>query len=103
MEGAYSLAHPMAENSPSYRGIKPLLAWEEVLADSILRYLLIGDIHRGLLNRYGPGTEIIFFSSSETQEAFSTLQRRDRVRPFESRFYPSEGERADGTRTSRPP
>jgi hypothetical protein len=71
VERAYSLAHPIAGHSPSYRGIKPLLAWEEVLADSILKYLVIGDFHQGLRDRYDDKPEVVFFSPSETQRAFS--------------------------------
>ena len=81
VEKAYSLAHPIAENSPSYRGIRPLVAWEEFLADSILKVLVIGDFHQGLLDRHGPGPEVIFFSPNETQQAFS-LFNEVRDKPF---------------------
>ena len=57
IERAYSLAHEMAETAGSYRGVRPLLAWEGFLADAILRCLLIGDLHKFLMERHGPGGE----------------------------------------------
>jgi hypothetical protein len=71
VQRAYLLAHEMAENAGSYRGVKPLLPWEGFLADAILRCLLIGDLHKSLMGRDGHGGEIVFESPGETQKNFS--------------------------------
>ena len=71
VEKAYFLAHTLGENSPLYRGVKPLATCEEFLADAILRSLMIGDLHKALIDRFGYGTEVVFLTLSETQEIFS--------------------------------
>jgi hypothetical protein len=71
VEKAYVLAHSVAENSPLYRGIKPILTLEESLADAFLRCLMIGDMHKALVQRYGGGSQVVFLTESESQDAFS--------------------------------
>jgi hypothetical protein len=73
VEKAYLLAHSIAETSPLYRGVKPILTLEESLADAFLRCLMIGDIHKALVQRYGGGSQVVFLTESESQNAFSVF------------------------------
>lgn len=70
---AYALAHALAANSPPYRGIQPLLAWEGYLADALLLHLIIGDFHQHLLDRCGTGREVVFLAGGETEKSFSMI------------------------------
>jgi hypothetical protein len=99
VQRAYSLAHEMAETAGSYRGVKPLLPWEGFLADEILRGLLIGDLHKFLVERYGPGGEIVFEHSGETQRAFSLFNSwRSSPLRITVREDPAKGRSAKGLR-----
>ena len=49
LEKAYYAAHHIAEGSPHYRSVRPLISWEESMTSTILSNLIISDFHQALV------------------------------------------------------
>lgn len=75
IERAYRLAHAVAASAPSYREVNALQAWENVIANALLVPLVMTELGKGLWERVGGETEVVFLTRNDTQRAFEALQR----------------------------
>ncbi len=72
---AYFVGHAVAERAPQYRGVNPLQAWENTLANALLTPLIAAQILNGLRERQPDLGEICFLSQSDTQRAFEIVSQ----------------------------
>ncbi len=71
---AFALAHRVAVSCPPYRGAKPLLAWENNLADSMLHIAVLARAFEQLRQSEGSSsTEFVFAGPSPAAKVFNLL------------------------------
>lgn len=76
MERAYRLGHQVAASAPRYREVNPLQAWENVIANALLVPLVMTELEKGLRERVGAETEIVFLTRNDMQRAFETIRQK---------------------------
>lgn len=74
IQRAYRLAHAVAESAPRYREVNALRAWENVIANALLVPLGMTELGKGLRERLGAETEVVFLTRNDTQRAFEALR-----------------------------